>query len=264
MFVRRRRGGVSVWHVEDWAARGLLHGFSDRTGGVSRGPYAALNLGLHVGDDAACVLENRRRLCQAVHVDAGSLVVGEQVHGAQVAVVTRQDKGRGAFGLDDVLAGVDALVTDVPGIVLFALFADCVPVFLFDPRRRVVGLAHAGWKGTSAGIAARTLETMAEAFGSRPEDCLAAIGPSIGPCCYEVGDDVAARFAALDPALVSSHGRSLRVDLWSANAKQLLEAGIPPEHITAARLCTSCLHEIFFSHRAQGGRAGRMAAFIGL
>lgn len=264
MFVRRRRDGVHVWQVEQWAEQGLLHGFSDRTGGVSRGPYESLNLGLHVGDDAVNVLENRRRLCAAVGVDPGSLVVGEQIHGAHVAVATEDDKGRGAFSLDDVVPGVDALITDEPGVVLFALYADCVPVFLYDGRRRAVGLAHAGWKGTAAGVARRTLQAMTDSFGTRPEDCFAAIGPAIGPCCYEVGEEVARLFAAANPRLVVEPDAVSRVDLWAANELQLIEAGVPREHIASARLCTRCLNETFFSHRAQGGLAGRMAAFIGL
>jgi uncharacterized protein, YfiH family len=264
VFARRPVGGVSLWHVAAWSERGWLHGFSGRAGGVSRGPYASLNLGLHVGDDPACVLENRRRLCRAAGIDPGSLVVGQQVHGAQVAVVTPRDRGRGAFSPDDAIPGVDALITDAPGVVLMALYADCVPVFIYDPKRRAVGLAHAGWKGTAAGIAGRTLAAMADAFGTRPEDCWAAIGPSIGPCCYEVGEDVAARFSALDPALVREQGESRRLDLWAANEQQLVAAGVPPAQVTSARLCTRCLQETFFSHRAQGGRAGRMAAFIGV
>lgn len=264
MFVRRHRAGINVWQVDSWTDLGVLHGFSDRFGGVSRGPYASLNVGLHVGDEPADVIENRRRLCRALGVDPESLVAGEQVHGIQVAVATAADKGRGAFSLTDVVPGVDAIITDTPGVTLFAMYADCVPVFLYDPRRRAVGLAHAGWKGTVAGIARRTVQAMHETFGSRPADMYAAIGPSIGPCCYEVGPEVAGQFATVDTALVRKDGDRQRVNLWAANEQQLTETEIPPENIALARLCTRCLAETFFSHRGQNGRTGRMAAVIGL
>lgn len=264
MFVRRHRAGINVWQVDSWTDLDVLHGFSDRVGGVSKGPYSSLNVGLHVGDEPADVIENRRRLCRALGIELETLVVGEQVHGVEVSVVTADEKGRGALTLTDVVPGVDALVCDTPGVALFAMYADCVPVFLYDPRRRAVGLAHAGWKGTAAGIARRTVETMTDAFGCRPSDILAAVGPSIGPCCYEVCPEVAERFEGEDPGLVRGNGQRRRIDLWAANEKQLTEAGIAAGNIATARLCTRCLGETFFSHRGENGRTGRMAAVIGL
>lgn len=264
MFARRSRAGINVWQAEAWASLDVIHAISDRHGGVSAPPYGSLNLGLHVGDDEQAVLENRRRFAHALNVDADALVVGEQVHGTTVAVVTAEQRGRGAMDRANALPGVDALVTDVPGVVLFGLFADCVPVLLYDPRRRVVGLAHAGWKGTVGRIAQRTVRMLADAFGTRPADCHAAIGPAIGPCCFEVGEEVADRFRAANPELVLESTDRPRVDLWEANACQLREAGIAPERISVARLCTRCLQAVFFSHRGDGGRTGRMAAAIGL
>lgn len=264
MFVRRDRAGIGLWQEERWAAWDVLHAFSDRYGGVSPAPFSSLNVGLHVGDDAAAVRENRRRLCRALGVAPEALVAGEQVHGTRVAVVGAEDRGRGAFELRDAVPGADALVTDTPGVILFALFADCVPVYLYDPKRRAVGLAHAGWKGTAGGIARRTAEKMSEAFGSRPEDLHAAIGPSIGPCCYEVGEEVARALAGAGLGIVVEDAQRLRADLWAANAAQLAEAGVPRDNIAVAGLCTRCLRDTFFSHRGHGGRTGRMAAAIGL
>lgn len=264
MFVRQTRSGINLWQAEPWASWDVVHAFSDRHGGVSAPPYRSLSLGLHVGDDANLVLENRRRFARALGVDVRSLVAGEQVHGTRVEVVTSAHRGRGALARADALSGVDAMVTDVPGLVLFGLFADCVPVFIYDSRRRAVGLAHAGWQGTVGGIAGRTVQTLADAFGSRPSDCYAAVGPAIGPCCYEVGEDVADRFRDMDAdSVVDGEGRP-RVNLWEANTRQLQEAGIPREHISVARLCTRCLQETFFSHRGDGGSTGRMAAAIGV
>lgn len=264
MFVRRTRAGVHLWAAEPWASFDIVHACTDRHGGASDEPFQSLNLGLHVGDDAARVLANREKVCDALGVDAASLVVGEQVHGTNVARVDAAHRGRGARHAADAIPGVDALITDSPGLVLFGLFADCVPVLLYDPERRAVGLAHAGWKGTVGQIAGGTVRAMADAFGSRPQTCFAAIGPSIGPCCFEVGRDVAVRFQEADGAVVCQSGNSYRVDLWKANVRQLEAAGIPAEHITVARLCTRCLKEQFFSHRGDGGRTGRIAAAIGL
>ncbi len=254
MFVRRHRAGINVWQVDSWTDLGVLHGFSDRFGGVSRGPYASLNVGLHVGDEPADVIENRRRLCRALGVDPESLVVGEQVHGIQVAVVTAADKGRGAFSLTDVVPGVDALITDTPGVALFAMYADCVPVFLYDPRRRAVGLAHAGWKGTVAGIARRTVQAMHETFGSRPADMYARpIGPSIGPCCYEVGPEVAGQFASRrSPRSSGRNGHRQRVNLWAANEQQLTETEIAAGEHRIARVVHSVpCRDVFFPSRAK-------------
>lgn len=265
MFRRQTRAGINLWQAEPWASWDVMHAFSDKHGGVSRGPFRSLNLGFHVGDESDRVRENRRRLCEALSIDLDALVVGEQVHGHVVAHVTATDRGRGARDLSDVVSGADALITNTPNVILFGLFADCVPIFLFDPEKRAVGLAHAGWKGTAGHIAARTVKALIDTFGSRPADCFAAIGPSIGPCCYEVGVEVAARFRDEDFAFVTTkESDRVRLNLWAANERQLVEVGISPARISVARLCTRCLGDTFFSHRGQNGRTGRMAAIIGL
>lgn len=264
MFVRRTNAGVHLWKADRWASFDIIHACTDRHGGVSDEPFRSLNLGLHVGDDEDRVRTNREKVCRALGVDAASLVVGEQVHGTNVARVDAAHRGRGARRAVDAIPGVDALITDSPGVVLFGLFADCVPVLLYDPERRAIGLAHAGWKGTVGHIAGGTVRAMANAFGSRPQACFAAIGPSIGPCCYEVGQDVAARFQEADATVVHRRGNGYYVDLWTANVRQLEAAGVPTDQITVARLCTRCVKEQFFSHRGDGGRTGRIAAAIGL
>ena len=262
--VRRALGGVAVWQVEPWLERGIVHGFSERGGGVSLHPFHGLNLGLHVGDDPAHVLENRRRLCQALGVLPEALVAGEQVHGADVAVVTPAHMGRGAQRAADALPGVDALITREAGPVLLGLFADCVPLLLVDPETPAVGLVHAGWRGTCQGIAARAVEAMARAFGTRPRSCEAVLGPSIGPCCYEVGPEVAERFAGWAESPVQAREGRLYLDLWAANRHLLEAAGVPAANIYTAAMCTRCHSDRFFSYRAAGGHTGRMAAVIGL
>lgn len=262
--VARTLAGVQLWQLDAWAERGIVHGFAGRTGGVSPPPFDSLNVGLHVGDDPARVRENRRRLCQALGVSPGALVVGQQVHGASVARVSAAHRGRGAWDAADALPGVDALITAEPGPVLMGLFADCVPVLLLDPRTPAVGLVHAGWRGTAGQAVVRAVAAMAEAFGTDPASCQALIGPSIGPCCYTVGEDVAARFSGDMGDVVHARGHQLYLDLWAANRRLLEAAGVPANRIVIAQICTRCRMDLCFSYRGAGGRTGRMAAIIGL
>lgn len=247
--------------------KGVVHAVSARHGGVSRGVFQTLNLAFHVGDEPQAVLENRRRVCRAIGVPLNSLVAGAQVHGNAVAWVTAAHRGRGAYDAASALPDTDALITDVPGIVLAAFSADCPLVALVDPVRGAIGLAHASRRGTFGLIAARTVRAMERLLGSRPGDLLAAIAPSIGPCCYEVGEEVlaeaTAKMSGVERFFTRAEGR-LRLNLWAANAAQLAESGIPPQQIEVAAVCTRCRSEEFFSYRASGGRTGRFALLLGL
>ncbi|MFZ5592146.1 MAG: peptidoglycan editing factor PgeF, partial [Bacillota bacterium] len=178
-------------------------------------------------------------------------------------------RGAGARQYAGALPDTDALVTGRPGLVLASFYADCVPVFLLDPQRRAAGLAHAGWQGTRRKIAARAVQVMQSALGCRPQDILAVIGPSIGPCCYTVGADVYQHFVAAFPRHIDALARPAgphkwHLDLWQSNRLVLLEAGLAEGNIYTARLCTSCREDLFFSYRRQGGRCGRMAALMRL
>ena len=244
----------------------VVHAISTRFGGVSKAPFASMNLTLHVGDDAADVEENRRRCLGWLGVDFERLTTPEQVHGDEILRVGEKEAGRGRLSYADAIPGTDALMTDEPGVPLMLCFADCTPILLFDPVRRAAAIAHGGWKGTVRSIAAKTVRAMADAFGTRPEACLAAIGPAIGPCCYEVGDEVAEAFRKAFPEykediLLERNGK-IHLDLWKANRLQLEEAGLLPEHIDAADVCTSCHAETFFSYRAEGPTTGRIAAVM--
>lgn len=252
------------------AAAPVVAAFTTRRGGVSRGHLAQCNLGLAVGDDPEAVLANRRLALDGVGLPLASVVAAEQVHGDRVARVGRSEAGRGATARETAIPGVDALITDEARLTLMIGCADCVPVYLLAPERPAIGLAHAGWRGTVGRIAAKTVRAMTEAFGSRPEAMLAAVGPSIGPCCYEVDEPVAgpvrrAFGQAADGLLIPQDrpGR-WRLDLWEANRLTLLGAGLRPENIGVAGLCTACHQDRFFSHRASDGRAGRMAALLAL
>jgi polyphenol oxidase len=241
--------GLLTWPALD--ASGAQAAVTARSGGVSPGPYASLNLSLSVGDDPANVLENRRRLAAGFGARLADFVFAGQVHGAGVRVVGEADRGSGAFSLEDAIPATDALVTSAPGVVLAILTADCVPIVLHDPVAGVLACVHAGWRGTVARVCAAAVAAM-QTLGSRPADVIAGIGPAIAPARYQVGPDVyqavtqafapASVTQAFDLASVpqaapvpflqpdSAPGR-WRLDLWSANRFILTEAGVPASQI---------------------------------
>jgi len=260
-------GEIKYVSFNHFAETGLVnHAFTARFGGVGSGPYYSLNMGLHVGDDRETVLKNRRRACEALGTGLDHMVCGRQVHGDHVAVVTEADRGKGARDENDAFYETDALITSRPGVLLASYYADCVPVMILDPVKKAVGLAHAGWKGTVLRIAAKVVRSMQRSFGSRPEDCLAAIAPFIGPCCYEVDEPVKKAFVENGFDFAGCSGLSAparwKLDLGMLNRDILIDAGIKTDNIAVADLCTSCRSDLFFSYRGQSGRCGRMASLI--
>lgn len=254
---RTERHGLVIYHFDRLAVEGLTHAVFTRLGGVSQGPFSSLNVGHTVGDEARAVGENHRRIYASLGIDGGAVASPHQVHGNRVAAVSAQDAGR-------VLENTDGLVTRTPGLALLLRFADCQPIVLYDPAQHAAGLIHAGWRGVAQGIVRRGVEAMAEAFGSRPRDLLAGLGPAIGPCCYTVGHEVAAAMGYALPdwrsAMELVEGDRWRLDLSAANAQQLAAAGV--RHVEQAQLCTACRNDEFFSHRAEDGRTGRFAAVV--
>ncbi len=260
--------GLELYRIPCFEETGLVTAvFTTRNGGLSDIPYRTLNLGYHVGDVNDRVAGNRSKVCDALGWKLESTVAGEQVHGDRIAVVTKEDIGRGAFNYDDPIPNTDALITNEPGVVLSSFYADCVPVFLFDPVGKVVAIAHAGWKGTLAGIAGKTLKEMERLYGVQPGNCLAAIGPSIGPCCYEVDGSVKQAFEASfswwETVLKNKQHDRWELNLWETNSMILLNAGVQKENVMLSRICTSCNIEKFFSYRREK-ITGRMGAFIAL
>lgn len=233
------------------------HAFTTRLGGQSRGPYAGLNLGRGADDDAASVARNRGMDLAALGLTGAAEVEASQVHGAVVAVVGADDAGH-------VIDGADGLTTAEPRVVLAVHVADCVPLLLADPRRRVVAAVHAGWRGTAAGIAVEAVTVMADRFGCRREDLRAAIGPCVGPCHYEVDEPVIARFSTWpwweDVVTPNARGR-WQLDLREANRRQLGDAGVPAVQIETLDWCTFEHPDLFYSYR-RDGPTGRMAALI--
>ncbi len=240
------------------------HGFSTRLGGVSGGHLSSLNLGCHRGDEDENLRENYRRFCAVLGAGTDSLVMTHQVHGTAVRAVTEAD--RKADVLDPTPFDADGLTTDRPDVTLVVFSADCVPILLYDPVRRAVGACHAGWRGTAGAIAGVTVAAMAERYGCRPGDIRAAIGPAIGPCCFETDDDVPqAMEAALGPIArpyMTRSGEKWHVDLKAIDRAVLLESGLAPEHIDVSGACTCCEHQRFWSHRHTGGLRGSQAAAI--
>lgn len=248
---------------------GISHGISTRHGGVSPDPYATLNVGLSTGDSEENVLENRRRFVQALGVALQDVAVGRLSHGSEITVVRGDSDRRVRPVRTQVTSGQrvfhsDAAISDRPGEHVFLTFADCVPIVFADLRRGVVGAAHAGWRGTALGIAPAVVRSMQVEFGSHPRDIVVGIGPSIGPCCYEVGTEVLTVFRGNGSFPVSRvAGGRIWLDLWATNERQLREVGIAPTSIENPRICTSCHVSRFFSHRAEGGKTGRFALCIG-
>ncbi len=238
-----------------------------RQGGASSGPYASLNLGLHVGDASEDVLENRRRAAAAVGADPGDFVFCVQAHGPNVEVITAADRGRGALTQADAIPGTDALVTRDPGVVLTVMVADCVPIVLCDPVEHVLACVHAGWRGTVARVSEAAVDTM-RSLGSKPENVIAGLGPAIPPDRYQVGDDV---YKAAGEGLGAGAAQVIRpdgtgkwlFDLWTANRLVLWEAGVPEGNMHVAAIPTGSDPGLFFSDR-EVRPCGRFAAMARL
>lgn len=264
----RRRADLDVltWPAFDALDLDVL--VTTRRGGVSSGSYESLNLGLHVGDEAADVLENRRRAAAALGADLGDMVFCNQAHGREVRVVSAADRGSGALSLDDAIASTDALVTAEPGIVLVVMVADCVPIVLYDPVAHVLACVHAGWRGTVARVSEASVAAM-QALGASPGNIVAGLGPAISPERYQVGADVV---DAAEQGLGSSAADVIRpdgtgkwlFDLWAANQIVLREAGVTDEHISTAAVPTGSTGSgLFFSDR-EIRPCGRFAAIARL
>jgi hypothetical protein len=244
----------------------VQHCFTTRRGGVSEGIFSSLNLSFTRGDDRAAVLENYRRTAQFFGKMPGDFICTDQTHTTQVMRVGRRHAGCGVTR-ERPYTDVDGLVTDEPGVILSAFYADCVPLYFVDPVRRAIGLSHSGWRGTVGRMGRATLDKMAHEFGTKPEDVRALVGPSICKDCYEVSTDVADAFYAEFPGhereiLLDKGAGKYQLDLWKANEIVLREAGVLPEHLSVAGLCTCCHPDLLFSHRASHGKRGNLGAFL--
>ena len=247
----------------------VTDGFSTRLGGVSEGCFSSLNLSFDRGDDRAAVAENFRRMGEALGVRCEDMVLSQQTHTTNIRIVTDEDRGKGITRERDY-TDIDGLITNVPGICLVTTYADCVPLYFLDPVKKVIALSHSGWRGTVGKIGKKTVELMHDKFGSDPADILAAVGPSVCQDCYEVSADVIDRFkevfdrSAWDELFYEKPDGKYQLDLWKANEKIFLEAGIRKDHIAVTNVCTHCNSEILYSHRAMGDKRGNLCAFLAL
>lgn len=248
----------------------VKHLFSTRMGGVSEGIYSSMNLSYTRGDTKECVDENFRRIAAALGCSVEDMVCSDQTHTTNLRIVGRADGGKGITRARDY-HDVDGLLTDEPGVYLATFFADCVPLYFVDTKRRAIALAHSGWRGTVSRMGQCVVEKMRETYGTDPADLVAAVGPSICQECYEVSEDVAEAFAAAfskpgqeREILLAKGGGKYQLDLWRANEIVLIEAGISGENIQVTDLCTCHNNCYLFSHRASHGQRGNLGAFMGL
>lgn len=239
--------------------KNIPHGFTTKAGGFSSGKIEGLNLGFRCGDDAENVKNNYKMVARDLMMPYEKMVASRQTHSTNIRIVTQEDIGKGVSLKSDI-ENTDGLITNCVNIPLVVFFADCVPILLADAEKRLVAAVHSGWRGTVGEIARNAIEIMSEKFYAEPKNIKAVIGPSIGPCCFEVGKEVAEQF---DSVIVRELGNEkFTVDLWEANRSILLKSGIRSENIDVFSMCTVCNSDVLYSYRSHGDRTGRMGAFI--
>lgn len=263
----QEKNGVPFITFSKLQEAGVTHGFSTRLGGVSQEHLASMNLSFARGDSPLNVHENFRRMGEAIGFTPEQLVFSDQQHQSVIRKVTKEDAGKGIVRTRDYTC-VDGLVTDEPGLCLTTFYADCVPLFFYDPVKKVVALAHSGWRGTVAKIGAKIVHLMERDYGCMDYNIIAAIGPSICKDCYEVSRDVYEEFeksfavSELEEIFEAKTDGKYQLDLWKANELILTQAGIQKEHLDVTDICTCCNPDLLFSHRASHGKRGNLAAFI--
>ena len=251
---------------QGFEAQGLVHGFSTRLGGVSTGDTSSMNLSFSRGDLEENVRENYRRIGKAIGFDPKKLVFSDQIHEDTIYDVKKEDIGKGF--VTPKLLGNDGLVTKERGIPLVTFYADCVPIFFYDPVQEVIGMTHSGWRGTVLRIGAKMVKKMEECYHCKAENILVAVGPSICQDCYEISEDVAKKFQEEfreedeKTFLRDDNNGKYHLNLWKVNELLLLKAGIKREHLAITDLCTCCNKEVLFSHRASHGKRGNLAGFM--
>ena len=267
-FEKREKNGVTWLSATPFEKmEGIVQGFSTRLGGVSTEHLSSMNLSFSRGDQEENVRENFRRIADAIGFTPEDLVFSDQTHTTNIRVVTEADRGKG-FTKPLDYTDVDGLITDVPGLVLATFYADCVPLFFIDPVHRAVGLSHSGWRGTVGKIGKVTVEKMTEEFQTDPSELYAAIGPSICQDCYEVSEDVIDQFREAveekywDVLFYRKPDGKYQLNLWEANRRIFLDAGIKEERISMPGICTCCNPLFLYSHRASHGKRGNLGAFI--
>ncbi|NLD49873.1 MAG: peptidoglycan editing factor PgeF [Clostridiaceae bacterium] len=242
----------------------ITHCFTTRRGGVSKGPYYSLNMAFNKSDERVNVEENYRRIANALGIKLENMVLSNQVHENKIRVVADTDRGKGIIRESDI-RGVDGLVTNLKQVALVTFYADCVPVFLFDPVKKAIGLVHSGWRSTLMEISKEAVMKMKEEFGCDPRDIESAIGPSIGKCCFEVGEEVAEEFEAKllwSVEYITKEEQKYFIDLPLIIKRTLLNVGLDETKILLSDICTKCNKDMFFSHRGDMGKTGTLAGIM--
>lgn len=245
----------------------LTHCVTTRKGGVSEGECTSLNMGFNRNDKHENVLENYIRISEELKISHENMVFSNQVHDNKVRIVTKADCGKGIVRSSDIF-GYDGLVTNIEEVVLVTFYADCVPIFFFDPVKKVIGLAHSGWRSTVKGIGKETLKLMNKEFGCSASDIIACIGPSISQCCFEAGEEVYDEFVGTYP-WCSNLCKKTDENKWHINLQEiikatLLDTGVKEDNISISGICTKCNKDTFFSHRGDKGKTGSLAAIMQL
>lgn len=258
-------GDVGYLTFKRWEKYDFIrHCYSTRLGGVSENEFSTMNLGAVEFDSPENVEENYKIFCDALGYERNMMVNSHQVHGNKIKAITSSDIENNNLDYE----GIDGFVTDIPNVVLKTMHADCCPIYMLDPELKVVGLAHAGWRGTVAKIAEKLAEKFVVEFGSKKENIVCAVGPSIGKCCFEVGEDVQSEFKNLGLDInfepQKYNPEKYKIDLKEVNKRILVNFGIPIENIIKSDVCTMCNKELLFSHRASHGKRGNNGAFISI
>lgn len=246
----------------------LKNAVSTRLGGVSKYYLASMNLGFNRGDLDENVIRNHEIFANVIGVNPKNIVTGNQTHTTNVKVVTKDDCGKGIYR-DRNYTDIDGLITNEKGIVLATYYADCVPLLIVDTKNKAIGLSHSGWRGTVGKIGKVTIEKMGELYGTKPEDIVACIGPSICQKCYEISEEVAVQFKEAFPdnikeILIDKGNGKYQLDLWECNRINFKEAGVLPENIKVTDICTCHNTDVLFSHRGHNGKRGNLGAFLSI
>lgn len=246
----------------------LKNAVSTRLGGVSKDYLASMNLGFNRGDLDENVIRNHEIFANVIGVNPKNIVTGNQTHTTNVKVVTKDDCGKGIYR-DRNYTDIDGLITNEKGIVLATYYADCVPLLIVDTKNKAIGLSHSGWSGTVGKIGKVTIEKMGELYGTKPEDIVACIGPSICQKCYEISEEVAVQFKEAFPdnikeILIDKGNGKYQLDLWECNRINFKEAGVLPENIKVTDICTCHNTDVLFSHRGHNGKRGNLGAFLSI
>ena len=246
----------------------LKNAVSTRLGGVSKDYLASMNLGFNRGDLDENVIRNHEIFANVIGVNPKNIVTGNQTHTTNVKVVTKDDCGKGIYR-DRNYTDIDGLITNEKGIVLATYYADCVPLLIVDTKNKAIGLSHSGWRGTVGKIGKVTIEKMGELYGTKPEDIVACIGPSICQKCYEISEEVAVQFKEAFPdnikeILIDKGNGKYQLDLWECNRINFKEAGVLPENIKVTDICTCHNTDVLFSHRGHNGKRGNIGAFLSI